>query len=185
MKDGPWQETKGSSSKEEPQTIQPFFNPCLSSESYSLINEVWNTHLTNQRKDFRKVMTALAQYMFKEEDLLREIKECIKLIHEKTTIVTLDPVALYDLCGLVETPVIIKFKRIECWKRAQKSLTPELLEIMLQKITYPKETKELLEDLLVTNFFTRSMERSNLRFFLLFFLVDLLFFFYRKEETKK
>lgn len=105
------------------------------------------THFTNQKKDFWKAMTSLAQYILKEENSLFIIKEHIKLIGEQAIVVTLELGTLYDLCDLVEAPAIIKFKRVDCWNKAIKFLSQELLEIIHQRITFPEETKELLKNL--------------------------------------
>lgn len=78
-------------------------------------------------------MTALVRYVSKEEETLNEIKKHIKLLGEQSTQITTELVTLYDLWDLIEAPSMVKFKKLDCWRKAQKVL--ELLETIHEKAT--------------------------------------------------
>ena len=88
--------------KDETHPALSFFNPGLSLKSYTLINGIWQTHVLNQKKEFRRAMTTLAEYILEEEKTLNLIKEKVKSIGEKSIEITPDLITLYDLYGLIE-----------------------------------------------------------------------------------
>ena len=48
--------------------IKDFYNPGLSPEFYNFINEIWKTHISNQRANFRRALTRFSLFLVEKKN---------------------------------------------------------------------------------------------------------------------
>ncbi|MFQ6637995.1 hypothetical protein Gotur_012734, partial [Gossypium turneri] len=49
--------------QQQSQEIKDFYNPGLPIELYNFINEIWKTHISEQRANFRRALTKFSQFL--------------------------------------------------------------------------------------------------------------------------
>ncbi|MFQ6622253.1 hypothetical protein Gotur_003127 [Gossypium turneri] len=57
--------------------IKDSYNPGLSPENYDFINEIWKTHISNQRANFRRALTRFSLFLVEKTTKENEAKDLL------------------------------------------------------------------------------------------------------------
>ena len=102
------------------------FHSDLLQETCSIIYKTWDAHLFKYEKEFLHHMISLINHLVEKKHSLKAIKEHIYKVRRQVIQPTSKLISLYNLCEIPETPIMIKFKRLNYWKKAQEVLNSEL-----------------------------------------------------------
>ena len=152
------------------QEIKDFYNPGLNPKTYHLLNNIWKTHCLNQKAEFRRSMSQLAEFLKTQEEkqtfIHSEFAKFIKQVdwledfsEEKITTI----INLMNFTEQQENSYLHKALRICLFNKAKTALPKEIFSDINHRIEN-NEIKSLLIEF-AENIYLEK-ETPKLKFFI-------------------
>lgn len=132
--------------------IKDIYNPGLPSEIYKYINEIWKTHILEQRANFRRALTKFSQFLVEKTTKENEAHDLLlkAVLYRDWEELEIEYTNINEINNLIDifqyfihkgtnSPIMNKMFRICLYNKARKILPEKINKIICNQQTHYKK----------------------------------------------